>query len=144
MRIGVGVINSYDIDGVINMGKYIGLRPRPEDVIITGRSYFDEADYTIKWLRDNGIQNSRVYMNPVKFETKTREGSGKYKASKLNYLLDHGVDIGIHYEDDPVQANIIEQECPRVKVVRIVHDLVEKENVWHGSIDDGTSSKPIG
>jgi hypothetical protein len=45
-----------------------------------------------------------------------------------------GVKIGLHFEDDPIQADIIEKETP-IKVVRIVHDLVEKENVWHGPVD---------
>jgi hypothetical protein len=44
------MINSYDIDGVINLGgDYKGLRPGPNDIIITGRSY-EEADYTWAWL----------------------------------------------------------------------------------------------
>lgn len=125
------MINSYDIDGVINMGNYVGLRPGRNDIIITGRSVLDEHDYTWEWLKKNDISN-RVIFNPVSFKDKTREGSGHHKAKSLNHLLDIGYDIGLHFEDDPIQADIIERECPRVKVVRIVHNLVEKENVWHG------------
>jgi hypothetical protein len=125
------VINSYDIDGVIYLGdNYNGLRPGPKDVIITGRS-LDEKEYTDYWLDHQDIHN-KVFYSPVAFESKTREKSGKHKARTLNHLLDVGYDIKIHFEDDEVQALIIEEECPRVKVVRIVHDLVDKENVWHG------------
>jgi hypothetical protein len=126
------VINTYDIDGVINMGEgLIGLHPRPEDMIITGRSLFDEHDYTWEWFKKNDISN-RTFFNPVRFEEKTRKSSGEHKAKTLNMLLDAGYEIGLHFEDDDIQALIIEQNCPRVKVVRIVHNLVEKENVWHG------------
>jgi hypothetical protein len=54
-----------------------------------------------------------------------------------------GIHIGLHFEDDPIQADIIERECPHVKVVRIVHDLVEKENVWHGEPQYDPSSGPL-
>lgn len=134
------MINTFDIDGVINMGdKYTGLRPGPNDIIITGRSEFDEAEYTMKWLADNKIYNI-VCMNPVHFHEKTRENAGEHKANTINYLLAEGVELGLHFEDDPIQADIIERECPRVKVVRIVHNLVEKENVWHGDTDDQPSA----
>lgn len=134
------MINSYDIDGVINMGDgYNGLRPGPYDIIITGRSAEDEGDYTRKWLRDRAIGNV-VYMNPVKFHEKTRQNAGEHKAKTINMFLDRGLKIGLHFEDDPVQADIIERNCPRVKVVRIVHELVEKENVWHGDANDEPST----
>lgn len=132
------MINSFDIDGVINMGdKYKGLRPNPNDIIITGRSEPDEGEYTRSWLRKRAIYNL-LFMNPVRFDEKTREGAGKHKANVLNRLLDAGIEIGLHFEDDPIQAAFIERDCPRVKVVRIVHDLVEKENVWHGPTDNAS------
>lgn len=134
------MINSYDIDGVINMGDYVGLRPGPEDVIITGRSWQDERFYTSKWLTDRKILND-VYYSPFEFNKKTRENSGVHKARTLNDLLDKGFKIGLHFEDDPIQADYIERWCPRVKVVRIVHDLVEKENVWHGPTDNQSSTR---
>ena len=37
-------INSYDIDGVIYMGKYDGLRPGPDDIVITGRSILTKKE----------------------------------------------------------------------------------------------------
>lgn len=122
-------INTYDIDGVINLGDYIGLKPRPLDIIITGRCT-EEAEYTRDWLIKQGIYN-RVIFNHIPFSEKTRERSGHHKADRINELKSDGYHIGVHFEDDPIQADIIEQNTD-VKVVRIVHDLVEKENVWHG------------
>lgn len=133
------MINTFDIDGVINMGdKYNGLRPGIRDIIITGRSKIDEYEYTDRWLKMQGIFNSFI-MNPVAFHEKSRENAGEHKAKTINGLIDAGIEIGLHFEDDPVQADIIERDCPRIKVVRIVHDLVEKENVWHGNTDDQPS-----
>ena len=54
-------INSYDIDGVIYMGDYDGLRPGPDDIIITGRSINTEEE-TQKMLLEKGITNP-LYMN---------------------------------------------------------------------------------
>ena len=134
------MINSYDIDGVINMGEdYKGLRPGPNDIIITGRSAPDEGDYTRKWLHKKALYNI-LLMNPVKFDEKTRQNAGEHKAKSINNLWDIGVEVQLHFEDDPIQADIIEKNCPRVKVVRICHDLVEKENVWHGPTDDQPST----
>jgi hypothetical protein len=136
------VINSYDIDGVIYMGDgFKGLRPGPNDIIITGRSAIEEQKYTTEWLHKHALYNL-LFMNPVAFNDKTRENSGAHKAATLNRLLDAGVPIGIHFEDDDVQASIIEANCPRVKVVRICHDLVEKENVWNGPTSDSGSTEP--
>ena len=51
------VVNSYDIDGVIIMGEdNEGLRPGPNDVIITGRSYTQKEE-TLSILRGRGINN---------------------------------------------------------------------------------------
>lgn len=113
------------------MGKYTGLRPAMHDIIITGRSLYDECVYTHEWLKERDIRNL-VFFNPVKFEEKTRENAGEHKANMINLLETMGCKIGLHFEDDPVQADIIEKNCPHIKVVRVVHDLVEKENVWHG------------
>jgi hypothetical protein len=135
------LINSYDIDGVINLGQYRGLTPGLMDIIVTGRCE-EERAYTERWLRGNGIMN-HIVMNQIPFAEKTRELSGKHKARVINTYWDMGIKIGIHFEDDPVQADIIERDCPRVKVVRIVHDLVEKENVWHGNPNDEPSNGAI-
>lgn len=123
-------LNSWDIDGVIFLGKgYRGLKPAPTDIIITGRS-FEESEDTLEMLQSFGIYN-KVFFNPLPFDQKTREGSGEHKARVLNQLLGYGEKVEIHFEDDPVQAQKIRELAPQVQVVEIVHDLVEKENTRH-------------
>ena len=104
MRNEPGVVNSFDIDGVIYMGKYGGVFPGPHDIIITGRSKEEEPE-TSAMLLDKGISNN-VYMNPTPFDQKSREDSGRHKGRTLFYLEQTGMRFGIHYEDDPVQAEI--------------------------------------
>jgi hypothetical protein len=124
------MINSFDIDGVIYMGEYGGVYPGPSDIIITGRS-FEEELATLQMLKKKGI-NNEVFFNPIPFDQKSRESSGKHKANILNDLrLFKGIKVGIHFEDDPIQAAVIREDAPHVQVVLLQHDLVEKENVWH-------------
>jgi len=123
------IINSFDIDGVIYMGEYGGVYPGPDDVIITGRSK-DEEPETLAMLKSKGITN-KVYMNPTPFDQKSREDSGRHKGRTLLYLEEMGLRFGIHYEDDPIQADIIRKMMPHINVVLLQHELVEKENVRH-------------
>jgi hypothetical protein len=119
------IINSFDIDGVIYMGDaFTGVFPGPDDVIITGRSY-EEADITINMLHSRGIFNE-VYMNPLKFDDKTRKSSGQHKARVLNRLLEQGYQIGIHFEDDTIQATEIRAAVPGINIVMLEHNLTEK------------------
>ena len=123
-------MNSFDIDGVIYMGKdYDGVYPGIRDTIITGRS-FEEKDETIAMLQYKGITN-KVYFNPLPFEQKTRITSGQHKGRTIQALITLGIPIGIHFEDDPIQAEEIKKIVPSVNVVLLHHDLVEKENVRH-------------
>lgn len=123
-------VNSYDIDGVIFLGKgRRGLKPAPDDIIITGRS-FEEAKDTKEMLSHFGIENT-VFFNPIPYDMKTRESSGQHKARVLNQLKGYGQQIDIHFEDDPIQAEEIRKACPWITVVEIVHELVEKENAKH-------------
>lgn len=132
------MINTYDIDGVINMGdKYTGLLPRYGDIIITGRSY-EEQDYTDKFLSDLGIYN-KVFYSPHKYVDKTRELSGIHKGETIRLLISLGLKVGLHFEDDEVQAAEI-RKIVDVPVVMVISDLVEKENVWHGKPEDKPSS----
>lgn len=127
------LIASWDIDGVIYLGKgRPGCRPNPRDVIITGRSLLDEEKETKAMLGQRGIFN-QVFMNPLPFESKTRESSGWHKANTINgyNARIQLTKIDIHFEDDPIQADIIRANCPGVEVVMLFHDLVEKENVRH-------------
>ena len=108
------------------MGNWVGVRPGPGDVIITGRSY-EESDETDNFLQAHHITN-QVFYNPVKFEDKTRTSSGEHKARIINQLTGCGHLVQCHFEDDEVQAQIIERETG-LPVVLLVHNLVNKENV---------------
>ena len=123
-------MNTFDIDGVIFMRKgLMGVRPGPNDVIITGRSFEEETE-TRQMLHDAAIFNP-VFFNPLKFDQKSRAGSGIHKANTLNKLKADGYDVQIHFEDDPVQIAEIKNLCPWINIVHLHHDLTEKENVRH-------------
>lgn len=121
--------NSFDIDGVIFMDKFDGVYPSKNDIIITGRSK-EERPETEAMLKSKGITNN-VYYNSTPFDQKTRESSGRHKGQTLFYLEQSGMRFGIHYEDDPIQAEIIRKMMPHINVVLLQHNLVEKENVRH-------------
>lgn len=114
-------VNSYDIDGVIT----VGITPRSEDIIITGRSY-EEAPETLAYLHEMGIYN-QVFFNPVSYSEKTRTNSGRHKARILRALY---CQIDKHFDDDEVQKEEIEKEVD-IPVVLIKHELTNKENERH-------------
>ena len=123
-------IRTFDIDGVIAINKVIGgLRPDPDDVIITGRS-FEEREETTVMLHRRGIMN-KVMFNDQPFTEKTRESSGMHKANCIKALFSAGYNVTAHFEDDEIQSKVINQECPEVPVIMVVHDLSNKENVRH-------------
>jgi hypothetical protein len=116
--------NSFDLDGVIYFGKDSpGVYPGPSDIIITGRSW-EEEEETIKWCDQVGIKN-RIIFSKVPVALRTREISGYHKAVTLLGLL-KTMNIVRHFEDDPIQKEIIEAIVPEVKVVHLVHELTEK------------------
>lgn len=121
------MINTFDIDGVIYMGRYGGVYPGPDDIIITGRSKEEEKE-TREMLEFKGITND-LYMNPLPYGQKSRKSSGQHKGRTMFYLEEMGYKIGVHFEDDPIQAEEIKKIMPHVNVVLLQHDLVEKENV---------------
>tara|TARA_B100000035_G_scaffold195130_1_gene166589 strand:+ start:1244 stop:1693 length:450 start_codon:yes stop_codon:yes gene_type:complete len=139
MRNEPGLINSFDIDGVIYMGNYGGVFPGEHDIIITGRSKEEEPE-TTAMLLSKGITN-QVFFNATPFDEKTRESSGRHKGQTLFYLEEIGYRFGIHYEDDPVQAEIIRKMMPHINVVLLQHELVEKENVRHVWNNTGDTEK---
>lgn len=105
-------ICSFDIDGVIWNGEGLpGIIPSQNDIIVTGRS-FEEAEVTNAMLQSRGIFN-QVFYHQVLFKKKTRETAGKHKANILKVYNE----VEFHYEDDPIQADIIRAECPHIKVI---------------------------
>lgn len=123
------MINSFDIDGVIYMGKIGGVYPGPSDIIVTGRSV-EEMTETFFMLKTKGITN-KVYFNPLPFEKKTRESSGSHKAKTLKRLIEGGMKISAHFEDDPIQIEQIQKLLPDLPIIYLQHNLFEKENVRH-------------
>lgn len=123
--------NTYDIDGVIFINKkFGGINPGPNDIIITGRSW-DEEEETRSMLKERGLNNI-LFMNPIPFDMKTRQSSGNHKAMVLNELISYGFDIGFHFEDDPIQALEINNNCKRVPVILIgSNEFTNLENVRH-------------
>lgn len=101
-------MKSFDIDGVISCG----ICPGQGDVIITGRS-IDEYDETIEMLHSRGIYN-QVFFAPWSYDQKTREASGYHKAGIINSL-----EITRHFEDDPIQIEIIRELCHNCQVFEV-------------------------
>lgn len=123
---GLTNVASFDIDGVLFNGWDMpAIKPNPNDIIITGRS-IEEYPETIEFLHSRGIHNI-VFFNPIPYKEKTRETSGMHKANVLNLLLKSGLNIVMHYEDDPIQTVIIQKNTP-VTVIHVSNPLVEKEN----------------
>ena len=115
-------INTFDRDGVIYFGEDVtGVRPCRKDVIITGRS-FEEKDYTINCLRNRGIYNT-VFFNPLSRSDPaySREESGKHKARVIE-ALKKSFDIGLHFEDDPVQIDEIRKMHPDLQIIHMVRE----------------------
>ncbi len=120
------LINTFDIDGVIFMGdEFTGVWPGPEDIIITGRS-ITQSDETLSMLRERGIFN-QVYFNPLRRSDPeySREASGEWKAKVLR-MLQICYDIGIHFEDDPIQIEKIQQAKLDINIVHLHHTLTVK------------------
>ncbi len=131
------ICNGFDIDGVIHLGDGVcGIRPGPGDVIITGRSFEEEAE-TLAFLRRNGIHNP-VFFNQCHYDEKTRDGSGWHKGETIKILHRAGLSIQYFFEDDEVQKAAIEEKLEEVsvwnigtKVIHVNNPHVAKENRRH-------------
>lgn len=119
-------MNVFDIDGVIT----IGLLPTKNDIIITGRS-FEEKKETVVMLDKLGLKGIPIHFNPLRYHEKTRETSGLHKVQVLKTLAHIGIRPKLFFEDDPIQCDIIEKEFPFITVVRIIHNITNKENERH-------------
>ena len=113
-------INTFDIDGVIYFGEdFTGVRPGTEDVIITGRSFMQREE-TEAMLQSRGIFNTVMY-NPITREDPlySREESGRHKARCIMELKKTH-DIGLHFEDDPIQIAEILNVYPDHQIIHMV------------------------
>lgn len=121
-------VNSFDIDGVIYFGEGVtGVRPCDNDIIITGRPYHDREE-TEKMLVSRGIYNT-VYMNPLdRYDNPIygRKASGIFKGQMINMLKDLGIEVQMHFEDDPIQIKEIRKRCPNVSIVHCKRDNEER------------------
>lgn len=111
-------MNAYDFDGVITKG----VRISADDIIITGRS-FEEASIVYDYLKKENLPLVAVYFNPMNVitrETDTEKSqihSGMHKVNVLNSLRKNNVKISFFYEDNEIQASLIEIYT-KVTVVR--------------------------
>ncbi len=121
-------VNSFDIDGVIYFGEDVtGVRPCENDIILTGRPYHDR-EATEKMLHSRGIYNT-VYMNPLdRYDNSIygRKASGIFKGQMINMLKDLGIEVQMHFEDDPIQIKEIRKRCPNVSIVHCKRDNEER------------------
>lgn len=116
-------INTFDIDGVIYFGEeFTGVRPCEEDIIITGRS-FEQREETTEMLHSRGIYN-RVLMNPLTREDSrySRLSSGYHKAQTIWDLKEKGYEIGLHFEDDPIQIEAIREAHPNLQIIHMIRE----------------------
>lgn len=119
-------INTFDIDGVIYFGDEVtGVRPCEDDIIITGRPYHDREE-TVKMLESRGIYN-KVYINPLDRDDPKygRQASGIFKANTITMLQNMGYEIGLHFEDDPIQIEEIKKVHPNLQVVHLSRENEE-------------------
>lgn len=102
-------VNIYDFDGCVS----IGVTPRENDIIITGRC-IDEYKEVYNYLESiNILGKVLVYFNPILLKDRgnhtveARIYSGKHKANIINQLISNGVEIDYYFEDDELQADIV-------------------------------------
>lgn len=119
------MINSYDFDGVVYIPRHRGLVPRQNDIIVTGR-VVSERQFVEGVLEDHKIKVAEVFLNNIELYERTRYKSAVHKGTTLNKLRDASLEIGLHFEDDPLQAEVVKELCPWLNVVLLTHNLVEK------------------
>jgi len=94
-------MEGYDFDGVVSEG----IKPGPNDVIITGRT-LEESYFTLQFLKENNIW-CPVFFNTSEFEYKSTKSSALHKAKVIQLL-----GIQKFYEDTIEQALIIREFTP--------------------------------
>ena len=79
-------------------------------------------------LHSRGIYNT-VYMNPLdRYDNPIygRKASGIFKGQMINMLKDLGIEVQMHFEDDPIQIKEIRKRCPNVSIVHCKRDNEER------------------
>ena len=119
-----GYINSFDFDGVIT----VGLIPRPNDIVVTGRGEDERAVLQQVWTK-YGIPPVYIYFNPkTKTMGRTRVDSGQHKAKILLKLIKEGAKIWHHFDDDPIQLKEIQNAIlDRIEELTKVKDKTEDQ-----------------
>lgn len=107
-------MRSFDMDGVVTAGCI----PSEGDIIVTGRLYTGFAQ-CYRECRELGVPESvPIYMRPFGADitdiNEARRAAGEWKAKLLGVTLAEE-----HWEDDPVQIQIIRQRLPSLKVVHV-------------------------
>ncbi|MHC4616793.1 MAG: HAD family hydrolase [Planctomycetota bacterium] len=106
------MLRSYDIDGVITAG----VRPVKPCIIVSGRK-FTSAEKTHKQFQQLGIDPTiAVYLRPNGAPA-DRQSAGMWKA-----LIIGQAGVTEHWEDDPLQADIV-KKMTGVKVVFVNHGV---------------------
>lgn len=120
------MFNTFDFDGVIYLGDFIGVQPTIRDHIVTGRSY-EEYDFVEFYLRDVvGLRFplENIHMNPLPYSQKSRESSAKHKVEVIQRLRRKtGESHGVHFEDDPLQIKVMNELDPSIRIVHLVHNF---------------------
>ena len=100
-------MNSYDIDGVLTKG----IKPEEPCIIVSGRlnKFTEETKRQMKELKINPL--IRIFLRPFG-EPADRIAAGYWKSAIISMF-----NIEKHYEDDPVQIDIIKKNCPNVNVI---------------------------
>ncbi len=102
-------MKGFDFNGVVDTGRF---NIEPTDIIVTGNT-IAMAPAVLKWLAAHNI-SCPVYFNPAKDGAFNREAAGQWKASVIA-----AAELEEFYEDDPVQAAIISERCPELRLVRV-------------------------
>lgn len=108
-------MRSFDMDGVVTAG----CMPAEGDIIVTGRLFTGFAT-CYRECRDLGVPECvPIYMRPFG-ELADREAAGDWKAAVLDAFIEHcGTDGIEHWEDDPLQIEIIRNKCPGLKLILV-------------------------
>lgn len=103
------MLTSYDIDGVLTNG----IKPEPPFIVVSGRlNKF--AQETKEQMTSFGVDKTiPIFLRPCG-EPADRVCAGYWKSFMIACYHVHR-----HFEDDPVQIDIIKKNCPWVEIVKV-------------------------